>query len=308
MNEMGRIYFYMEYLLYRIVAFGIRCLPLSYAMCLADGIGLLLFYLLGERTRTTFNNLRQAYGAEKSEREIRKIAIASYQNLVRVAFEFIRIPTIAKNPERYLRVEHWDYVEKALEKKRGVMIIVSHFGNWELMSFAGRINQRPLHAIARATKNPFVYQYIKHLRSLMGTVSIDKEGAVKNTVKLLKNNQIVCMLIDQHERQGGVWVDFFGRKASTTSLPAMMALRHEVSVLFAFYTRSGPGSFVIHLEKPFPVIRTDDRKQDILSNTQQYIRRIEEEIRKSPENWLWMHRRWREQPKTKAQEPSIKSP
>ena len=296
MTKLHRLIFYLEYLFFRVIAFLINLLNVHQARCLADHMGFCLFWLLKKRREVALTNLRLALGKEKSEEELVKIAVGSMQNLVQVAFEFIHIPKMIKNGDLLWQIKGADRVWKALEGKKGLIVTVSHFGNWELMGHAAAAEGFPIHAIARPVKNPYVYSYIKRLRGSTGIKSIDKGGAARATIKRVKQNQMIAMLIDQHERQGGVWVDFFGRKACTTSLAAILALKYDTVILPTFFYRGEPDFFELHFNEPFPLIRTGDYEADLVANTQQYVNHIEREIRKRPEDWLWMHRRWREPP------------
>ncbi len=291
---MRRLIFYMEYLLFRGIALYINRLSDFETMRLAEKIGSLLFRLLKGRREIALSNLRAAFGREKREEEIQKIAEASMQNLVKVALEVVRVPRIAKNPTLAIDLQKRENVWNALGKKKGLIVVVSHFANWELMGVSAADAGFPIHAIGRPVKNPFVYHYIKHLRGITGLKTVDKAGAARATIKLLKQNQMVAILIDQHERQGGVWVDFFGRKASTTSLVATLALRYDVPVIPTYFYRKEPERSVLYFGEAFPLIRTGNYEADIVANTQQYVSHIEGEIRKCPGDWLWMHRRWRE--------------
>ena len=262
-------------------------------MRLAEKIGALLF-LRKRRRQLSLHNLRCAF-PEKSQTDLEAIGRASMGGMVKVIFEFIRIPLIAKNPEKYIEVQGEGHVWDALKKKKGLVLAVSHFGNWELMGVAAAAKGFPIHAIGKPVKNPFVYDLIKRLRGATGLRSIDKKGAIKNTVQLLKNNQIVAMLIDEHVKKGEVWVNFFGRKAATSSLPAMLSLKYNAPVIPTFYYRGrGNERSILFFGEPFSLIRTEDLQSDLTANTQQYVSRLEQEIRKRPGDWtLWMHNRWR---------------
>ncbi len=302
MNSFRRFCYYLEYRLFRFIIFLINLLNVHDARRLADFMGACLFKLLKKRRQIALENLRHAFGREKSEEELNAIALGSMQNLVKVAFEFVHIPKIMKRQDVRWEVKGAENVWKALESKKGVIVAVSHFGNWELMGLAAAREGLPLHAIARPIKNPYVYAYIKRLRKQAGFESIDKAGAARSTIKLLKQNQMIAMLIDQHERQGGVWVNFFGRKASTTSLPAILALKYDVPILPTYFYRGTPDFFNHVFHKPLSLIRTGNYEADLIANTQQYVSHIEAEIRKRPQDWLWMHRRWREPPSDLGQQ------
>ncbi|MSR77688.1 MAG: hypothetical protein EXS63_05620 [Candidatus Omnitrophica bacterium] len=267
----------------------------STAIKIAEGVGSLLF-LRQRRRKICLHNLHAAF-PEKSQADLEMIGRSSMQGLVTVIFECIRIPVIAKDPEKYFEVQGGEHAWKALQKKKGIILAVSHFGNWELMAVASAAKGFPMHAIGKPVKNPFLYESIKRLRGATGLKSIDKKGAIRNTVQLLKNNQIVAMLIDEHVKKGEVWVDFFGRKAATSSLPAMLSLKYDSPVIPAFYYR-GQGSerSIFLFGEPFHLIRTGDLQADLTANTQQYVSRLEQEVRKRPGDWtMWMHNRWREE-------------
>ncbi len=216
------------------------------------------------------------------------------QSLVKVIFEFIRIPTIAKNPGEYIEIEGETNTWDALKEGRGLILAVSHFGNWELSGVAASAKGLPLHAIGKSHKNPFITNFIKQLRGLTGLKTVDQHGAVRKSIELLKQNQIIAMLIDEHAKKGGVWVDFFGQKAATSALPAMLALKYRTPVIPVFFYRESKKKSKLVFGKPFNLIETGNYDADIQSNTTQYMLRLQEELIKRPGDWtLWMHNRWR---------------
>ena len=133
-----------------------------------------------------------------------------------------------------------------------MILLVSHYGNWELLALSGIRFARPLYAVARPIKNQFVYEYIKQLRLMEGVRSVDKGGAVRSVIKLIKAKKVVPILNDQHERQGAVWVDFFGRPAATSTFVAMLALRYDVPVVPIVIRRKRLGFYDVDLFKAFP--------------------------------------------------------
>jgi len=290
-NLFRQFLFWIEYVFLRLLAWIVNLLDFAVAMRLAEFVGSVMF-LRKRRRQISIDNLRLAF-PEKSETEIESIGRASMQGIVKTAFEFIDIPTISKNPDRYLEVRGLENTWKALEKKKGLIFTVSHFGNWELMAIASAAKGLPMHAVGRPVKNPFVYEYIKKLRGATGLQSIDQKGAVRSSIQLLKQNKIIAILIDQHIKHGGVWVDFFGRKASTSGFPAMLALKYNVPVIPTYFYREKKTRSVLFFDKPFNLIRTGNYDQDVIANTQQYVASLEAEIRKRPGDWMWMHNRWR---------------
>lgn len=293
-----RLVHFSEYLAIRCLGACLNLLPFSFVLSLARPVGTLLFRFLRRSRETALSNLRQTYGTRKSESEIQKIARESFVYLSEFAMEWLRMSEIARNPARYLAIRHVERIHAALEKKRGALLLVSHNGNWEIMALiAGLLIAKPvgaaIYALARPLKNPYLYEYVLRLRGLTGLKSIRKMGAVQKTFGRLKENGIVSLLIDQRVNEGSVETEFFGRKALTTSLPALCALRLETPVFFLFLHRTRDLRFVMEVEGPVPITVTGDSEQDIRINTQAFNNRIEEEIQKNPPHWLWMHNRWR---------------
>lgn len=287
-----RLISFLNYAFFRLLSFIVNLIGPLKANRLAETVGSLLF-LRKRRQRFCTQNLNRAF-PKKSAPEIQKIGRASMQSMVKVIFEFIRLPSISKKPSDYIEIEGEQNVWEALKKKAGVILISSHFGNWELAGIAAAAKGLPLHAIGKPHKNKFIDRYIKHLRGLTGLKTIDKTGAVQKCVRLLKQNQIIAMLIDEHAKKGNVWVDLFGQKASTSALPATLALKYHSPVIPVFFYREINKKSKLIFGKPFSLKESGDSQSDILSNTQTYMRRLQDEIIKRPAEWtLWMHNRWR---------------
>ena len=293
MSLLKKICFFLEYIVFRLLAFLLRLIPLRASYKIAECLGVFVVRGLGIRRETMLKNLRLAFGNEKSEAELLRIAEQSMENLGKLVFEFIRTPEASANPERYIEPPDVTPLLEAVAQKGGFIAIVSHFGNWEWLAIPIQKNGLHVHAVGRPLKNPYLYRYVLDMRRAANLTNIEKSGAVRSSLEVLKKRGILAVLIDQHESRGSVWVDFFGRKAATSTLPAMLALKYEYPVLPAFFYRDKSGCSKIKYGPLFPLIRTGDLQADLLANTQQYVAKIEEEIRKRPGDWLWAHRRWR---------------
>ncbi len=293
MDPIRKICFLFEYAVFRLLAFLLRLIPLRVSYKIANALGIFVVKVLGVRRETMLKNLRLAFGGEKNEAELLRIAEQSMENLGKLVFEFIRTPEASSNPERYIKPPDVTPLMEAVAQKGGFIAIVSHFGNWEWLAIPIKKHGLHVHAVGRPMKNPYLYRYIREMREAANLTNIEKSGAVRSSIEVLKQRGILAVLIDQHESQGSVWVDFFGRKAATSTLPAMLALKHEYPVLPAFFYRDERGCSKIKYGPLFPLIRTGDLQADLQANTQQYVSKIEEEIRKRPGDWLWAHRRWR---------------
>ena len=178
----------IQYGLFRVLCFILNLLPFSWGLKLGQLGGRSLYYILGKYRGVALENLRFAFRGEKSEAEIKKIAVQSFENLGLFAIEFIRIPKIQNHLEQYIIFKNLESVFNALKQKKGVILIVSHFGNWEWMAAAAgeRFRQRgaQINAVARVFGNPFLYRYVTaKLRGVTGLVTIDKRGAARDTIK-----------------------------------------------------------------------------------------------------------------------------
>lgn len=296
MPLLKKSYFLLEYGVFRFLAFLFRLIPLRLSYKLAEALGNFVLKVLGVRRETMLKNLRLAFGTGKTEDELLSIAAQSMGNLFKLIFEFLRTPETSAHPERYINPPDVTAILEAVKQKGGFIAIVSHFGNWEWLAIPIKKYGLHVNAVGRPLKNPFLYRYICKMREAANLTNIEKSGAVRSSIEVLKKHGILAVLIDQHESRGSVWVDFFGRKAATSTLPAMLALKYEYPVLPAFFYRDENGRSKILYGPLFPLIKTGDLQADLLANTQQYVAKIEEEIRKRPGDWLWAHRRWRTPP------------
>lgn len=289
------IYFF-EYAAIRLVGGCLNLLPISFVLALARFIGPILFRLLKRYRQIALDNLRQSF-PEKSESEIQKIAQDSFIYVAEFGAEWLSMTQMAKRPERYLEIQGVERIHTALKEKKGALLLVTHGGNWEVAALIGGfLIARPIgatiYALARPLRNFYLYNYSLRLRGLTGLKSITKTGAVRETFKCLKKNAIVATLVDQRVSEGSVEVNFFGRPALTTSLPALVALR-GTPVFFVFTRRTPDFRFIMDVEGPVPIQASGDLERDIQLNTQSFNNRLEAEIRKKPAHWLWMHNRWR---------------
>jgi Kdo2-lipid IVA lauroyltransferase/acyltransferase len=268
-----------------------------------------LFYYLSPRQRfITIHNLSRAF-PEKSADEIIATAKGVYRTLGIVAADFFDIPSLTKdNISDLVDVQGLEHLEKALEKNRGVLMFGAHFGNWELGAAAMPIISKPLDVVIyRPLDNSILDNLVLWVRSSTGNTPIRKDHAMRQMLRSLKRNEILGILIDQNMAwQEGVFVDFFGRPACTTNGLAHLALRTEAPVIPASVLRLESGKYRLFFKEEMAVIRTGNDDADILINTQNFTRVIEDTVREYPDQWLWIHQRWKTKPwqaaKTHAEE------
>jgi KDO2-lipid IV(A) lauroyltransferase len=257
-----------------------------------------LFYHLSPKHRLiTIHNLTCAF-PEKNMAEIITIAKGVYRTMGIVAAEFFDIPSLTKdNIADLVEFEGLEQCKKALEKNRGILMFGAHFGNWELAAVTISLLLKPGVVIYRPLDNPTLDNLVIHVRSSTGNIPVPKERAMRQMLRSIKRNEILGILIDQNVAwQEGVFVDFFGRPACTTNGLALLALHTEAPVVPAYMFRLANGKYRMVIKEEMNVIRTGDEDEDILINTQNFTKVIEDTVRKYPDQWLWIHQRWKTKP------------
>jgi len=254
-----------------------------------------LFYYLSLKHRLiAIHNLMRSF-PDKSLEEIIKIAKESYLSVALVVFEFCDIPSLNKdNLNQLITIRGLDNYTNACNEGKGVLLFGAHFGNWEIGHAALAILTRPLSFVYRILDSRFLEDIITTVRASCGNTSLPKENAMRQMIRLLKKDTTISLLLDQNVAwYGGVFVDFFGRKACTTSGLALLAMHTGAPVLPFFTSRLPDGKYLLEIGKKVDIIRSENREADILINTQNFTKIIEEHIRQYPEQWFWVHQRWK---------------
>ncbi len=283
------------YLMIRMLGFFINLLPEGFALWIGRQLGNLMYAMDFEHRKVAVDNLKIAFGEEKSETERRSIARKNFQNIGMMAIEFFQIPKMDLEAyKKKVTMEGLDRALKILDEGRGALLLLGHFGNWELMVPMSRIIQRPILAIAKPIKkNPWLDRWIIESREKIGLKIIPPENATQKVVRALSQNYPVAILFDQRgKRSKGVWADFFGRSVPTTAGLAVMAIRSGAPVLPVFMVREGFDKHRLIIREPIDLIHTGDFKKDVEANTQIFNQVLESIIRRHPEQWLWIHRRF----------------
>ena len=302
-----------ETLTARTIFAAFRAIPLSIRKALFKALAI-LFYHFSEKNRLiVLHNLTCAF-PEKSMVELKKVARGCYRHLAIVAAEFFDILSITRdNISDWMEFEGRDRenYEKAHAKNKGIIFFTGHFGNWEFLPVACAILYQPINIVYREMDDPVIREIVDRVRRHSGTQLIPKGGAARRLIRFLSRNENVGILADQNVAwREGVFVDFFGRPASTTSGLAAIALQTGAPVLPAFTYRMKDGRYRLFVWQEVDIIRTGDYDRDILENTQRFTNIIEVMIREHPEQWFWLHQRWKtkksqavERPKKQASQP-----
>ena len=286
---------YTTYLFLRGFSLFVNFLPEGFALWLGRQLGRMAFYMDWGHRKTSIENLRTAFKQEKTEQELYAIAQRTFQNLGMMAVEFFRIPRMGVETfKKNVRMEGLGKALGLLEKKRGGLLLIGHFGNWELMGLMSRVIGNPIMVIAKPMKkNRWVDEFITKIRNAAGLEVISNVKASRKVVKALSQNRVVGILIDQRaKRSEGVWAEFFGRKAPTTPGLAVLAMKTGAPVLPVFMIRNGFQKHRLIIQEPLELIHTGDIQKDVEANTQLFNDTLESMIRQYPDQWFWLHQRW----------------
>ncbi len=293
---------YLVYVMVLAMVRFVRFLPLNIALRLGKIIALIFFYIDGWHRKIALSNLALAFGNEKSSTELWQLAKRSYTNMGKSMMEFCRLPKLNKeNLQQYVTFSGLDNYLNAFKQNKGVLIITAHFGNWELLAAACSLAGYDGNALARPQNNKYLERLVNHYRSLFGNRVIAKKNGLREVIRCLKRGEMVGILIDQNvSRSEGIFVNFFGRPASTVIAPALIARKLGVPVIPTFIIRQAGGTHKIVFEKAVRVTVTVDMDQDLQVNTQRFTSIVEAYVKRYPEQWFWVHRRWKTQPKTSS--------
>ena len=263
-------------------------------LALGSALGTLVWALDVRHRRVARENVRLAYGTSLAPRESRRLVLGSVRHFTRLALETLAFPRYLADAARsQIRVEGLEHGAAAIAKGRGVIGFSGHFGHWELLIFTMAQRLRPASVVARPLDNPHLEKRLSRLRTLSGNRVVAKRGAVSDALSVLEGGGIVTLLIDQRPKRGGIPVPFFGHPAYTTELVATLALRTGASIVPAFAFLERDGAWRIVLEPEVPVVRTGNLRTDAYRITADCTAVLERWIRRYPEQWLWMHGRWR---------------
>src|SRR5204863_2585324 len=243
-------------------------------------------------------NLRMVF-PELSEEERERILRGSFQNLGRLLVEFTHFPELNKgNIAQHVVHDGLENYLEGLRRGRGVIFMTAHFGAWELSSFAHALYGYPLKFIVRPIDNPRVEELISDYRTLSGNVPIQRRSAARDIMKALRRNEAVGILFDQNTtRSEGVFAEFFGIPAATTPSIALFALRTGAAVVPGFLIWDETlRKHRLRLDPPAKLIETGDLDHDVIENTKLFNRILENYVRQYPDQWLWIHRRWKTRP------------
>lgn len=290
----------MEYALILSCSSAVHFLSAKSVFRLGQIMGDFFYGISRKRKRIAMTNLEIAFGEGMTVSEKKLIVQESFRQQ---AISFLQCLWLRHRPRERLpelidgEPEGLNILKDCLERKKGIFFLTAHYGNWEVMGhFHGSLNIAPLSSIARKLDNPFLEKDSRAFRTLFGNSILHKDESPLKMVRVLKSNGCVIVMMDQNMARDGLFVDFFGKKASTTRSIPLLSFLTGAAIVPLFSFPNGNGRYKIRYGPEIKFKITGNKKKDVWNLTQECEKFIESVIRDNPEPWMWGHRRWKTRP------------
>lgn len=288
----------MEYAAAWCVLHFVGLLPRGLARAVGAAVAALFYRLNPRLERAALFNLQLAF-PEKTDAERHAIARRLMRHIGWMGAEFARFPRYTpESIRRIITIEGMENYLAAKARGKGLIYLTGHMGAWELAPFAQALNGHPLHFLVRPVENPRVNALVDRYRSRAGNRTINKNESVRDMLRVLRENGDVGVLMDVNSTLGeGVFVPFFGLPACTSSGVARIALRTDCAVLPGYvYWKEEEQRYHLQLDPAIELLRTGDTEADAAANTARFVQVFEQYARRFPDQWLWVHKRWKTRP------------
>jgi len=284
----------LEYILFVLLSYLCRLIGLKLSRKFSSLIALFFFYLLPIRKDVVFDNLKHAF-PQLSDEEIRKIALASYKSFTLTLVEILYLPWMSK--EEIFDVIKFEKLNLILEKEKennGVILLSAHFGNWEYCAIgAGILLNKKFSVVVKSQRNPFVNDWMNRFRTKWTNEVVPLGLSIRNVYAVLLNKGIVAMVADQRGPIESIKLEFFGRKTSVYTGPAVLALKMNTPIIYGISVRQPDFSYKVILDEISKENLPEDYDERVKVLSKRMLKYLEEAIRKNPEQWFWMHKRWK---------------
>lgn len=290
MRILKPIYRYLLYMLAVAMKWIVVLLPRQFVLLLGKAGGGLCFRLLPKERKRTIRHLSMVFG---NSSDLYKTAEGVFRHLGMNLFEWLQMPRLNRDKiNRIVSVIGMDRIDKVLSKGKGGIILTSHFGNWEYLAAYLTLNGYKGLVVAKKIYYSGYNRLLTQLRRSVGIDLVWRNGSVKSMVSILKQNKLLGILPDQDtDKVDGIFVDFFGKPAYTPTGPVALSLATGASIIPCFIVRSGNGHH-LYIEEPLELTVTSDKAETIRINTERWSNITEQYIKRYPEQWVWMHKRW----------------
>jgi KDO2-lipid IV(A) lauroyltransferase len=281
----------------KAVSFVLGHIPRRVAYALGCLLGALASRLFKRHRRTALENLERAFGDSLTQYDRERIMGRVFKNLGVMFFEFNRMAWLKREDiGKFIEFKGLERIEEALKRGKGVLLLTAHYGNWELLHAALGHRGYTLELVVRRLDSPLFEQFVKWVRTRSGINIVYKVKAMLPLVRRLNSNSVAMILADQNTvREEGYFVDFFGVPTCTNKGPALLAQKTGAAVLPVFIVREG-SRHRVEVWEEIELANTGDKDVDAEQNTAAFARAVEKAIRARPEQWFWVHRRWKTRP------------
>lgn len=290
-----KLRFYVEYAGISFLDEIFRVLSWESSQGLGAAIGSAASLVMGKRWKMTLKNLEAAF-PEKSAEEREAIGLEAWRNAGRIGAEFFKSRHLSSEElRRIVRVENMELCDRLFEEGKGIIVNIGHMGNWEVGGIAVTERGFPLGVVGRSMKNPWIEEFIRETRSRCGEVVFGHHNPFFSSVKWLKQNKAIAVLIDHNLYEGGIFVPFFGRPAATSTLSALLAIKLGTPVVSVFARREGP-HITVRFDGPLRADPQAHPEKEAERLTAAMTAALEGYVRQRPGEWLWGHNRWKRKP------------
>lgn len=302
-----RIRYRIEYAAFRPVIGIIMSLSPKTLYRLSGMLAAAWFHLFPGRRRIARINLDIAYGDTKSPEEKDRITKASMRQMLLSALQCVWVSRDTNHRVHQLigmEVEGREHLDQCESGDIGFLVLMAHYGNWEILGlYHGFLNTTQHYAVARRLDNPYLEKFFMDMRTTSGNRILHKDTSLIRIVRALKERGSITVLMDQNGGDDALYVDFFGKKASTARSLAALSYSTGAPILPIFSEPIGKGQYKIIYKPPLKLEKTGDKEADIFRWTQECEKVLEDVIRNHPEPWMWFHRRWKSRPPEERHQP-----
>jgi KDO2-lipid IV(A) lauroyltransferase len=295
---------YLVYLAVRLVVALAQMLTMEQSYALARFLAWVIYQVDGRHRKVGLENLALAFGDQYTDAERDRIVRGVYIHFCSMLMEILHTSRklhLTNWRDRVVLFGHEALMDQRITGDRPMILLTGHYGNWELAGYLFGLFGFPTVSVARTLDNPYLDRFLRSFRERTGQSLIPKTGGFDQMVDVLQNNQMLCFLADQDAGQRGLYVDFFGRLASTHKAIALLAIEHRAPVVVGVARRIGPGfRYEVRCEEVIDPAELTGTAEDVRILTQRFTSALERLIRQDPTQYLWLHRRWKHQPKVKA--------
>lgn len=297
---------YLQYLAVRTGAMVFQMFPINANLVTARMMAHIWCRIMPRHRNRARDHLRLAYGNDLTPAQRDRLALKSMQQMTMMAMEAIFTPRLVNewNWHRHVRLHNIDRALDHLLTGKGAILVTGHFGSWELVGFTLAALGFPLTAVMRPLDNPYLNQFLLEVRAKRGLELLYKKGAARSAGDVLESGGLLGFIADQNAGRKGEFVDFFGVKASTYKSIGLLAMEHKVPIMVGYARRlSGRFEYEVGCNRIIYPREWAEQDDPLHWITQEYTSGIEAFVRDNPEQYLWMHRRWKSRPRGEDSPP-----